>query len=72
MLINPATSYPGSTLATAGPLLARLPPAVYKTMAMAFSPVLGDPMRIVAKAIKERLPGLQASKYEVIPHAHSA
>lgn len=58
VLINPASSYPGSNLAAAAPLLDRLPARLCHTVAAAaLSPLLSDPLRSVAGALAAHLHG---------------
>ncbi len=49
LLINPATSLPGSQLQQAMPLLQLLPEAAYAALPWALAPVLLSPLRLAGR-----------------------
>ena len=51
VLVNPATSFPRSVWADAGPLLPGLPRPLYEALPLGLAPVLGDPLRLAAGAV---------------------
>lgn len=59
VLVNPASSFSDSIWPQAGPLLAQLPPDVYKLLPFALAPVLSNPISMAMNDVDDRAPLLQ-------------
>eukprot|EP00879_Flechtneria_rotunda_P018765 GHRR01019698.1.p1 GENE.GHRR01019698.1~~GHRR01019698.1.p1 ORF type:complete len:607 (+),score=210.36 GHRR01019698.1:181-2001(+) len=59
VLINPASSFQNSMWPSAGPMLAQLPPDVYKYLPFVLAPIMSNPISMAWNDIDDRAPLLQ-------------